>query len=154
MTIPYKLNLKKLDAVITNAKPGKENHGDDLVPSLDVRFSVHATSALLKEIVGDSKRLIEALWNKDNDLALPIDHLPIETKFVDHIVTISPSNAGAVTLKNCTITDFKIDVEIQKVVKMAFRVRAPGVTAKQIGALGIAIEHQVKVAGASVFETE
>ena len=143
--IPYKLQLKKLAAVITNAKPGKENHGDDLVPSLDVRFSVHATSDLLAQIVGDSKPLIAALWNKDNDLALPIDHLAIETKFVDHTVTINIGKGNDVVLKSCKICDFNVKFGIQKVVDLAFRVRASHVTAKQIGAASISIEQGVKI---------
>ena len=137
--------MKKTNAILKDANPRKENHGEELVLATDLKLQVVMPGNILTELT-DTKAAWEFFcWDQSTEEVRPngVDHFALEARFDDHVLNIFIGDK-AMTFEGVTLKKFKAKPIDGKRVEMTFQAQIYPVK-DQIAMLANVLMEQIKI---------
>ena len=137
--------MKKTNAILKDANPRKENHGEDLVLATDLNLQGLKRGNMLTELT-DTKAAWEFFcWDQSTEEVRPngVDHFALSARFDAHVLHVSVGDK-TMTFEDVTLKKFKAKPIDGKRVELTFQAQIYPLKA-QLAELAEMIQEQIKV---------
>ena len=137
--------MKKTNAILKDANPRKENHGEELVLATDLKLQIVMPGNILTELT-DTKAAWEFFcWDQSTEEVRPngVDHFALSARFDTHVLHVSIGDK-TMTFEDVTLKKFKAKPIDGKRVEMTFQAQIYPQKA-QLAELAEMIMEQVKI---------
>lgn len=149
-------------ARLSSVNPRAERHGEELVPAVDLKFSIESSNDVLSEFHGALKSCLyfkSEASSGELDGVDPVSNLPNlrfpklkmplkwEEDLTGYTLTIDLGLGGKSNLElpSCAVNGFEIEPKEGGTVQVGFRVQAVRLSEKDIGKLATLVQHDLQI---------
>lgn len=156
------------EVLIRSTNNRAENHGNDLVPAVDLSLLLTGSNDILNLLEPGLRDVLYRSAREGEDVArgetadLPGTELTdapvlrsavlgmpivIDREIVgrDLVIDYGAGGRSNITLSTCSVNSFKADCKEGGTVELQFRVQCSGVSEKALGKLGTLVKHKVRI---------